>query len=65
VTTASSGKIRRAFEEFAEDLRHQYAVGYKSSDPARDGSWRALAVDVPGRDVTVRTRAGYYAPRAR
>jgi VWFA-related protein len=65
VFTASSGRIRRAFEEFAADLRHQYSIGFNSTDPARDGRWRELTVDVPGRDVTVRTRTGYYAPRAR
>jgi len=62
VITSSTGKIRRAFEQFANDLRHQYSIAYTSSDVRRDGKWRKLKVETPGRELTVVTRKGYFAP---
>jgi Ca-activated chloride channel family protein len=54
--------------QIAHDIRNQYTIGYYSTNTARDGSFRALQVQVtPPRNVgklTVRTRTGYYAPRA-
>jgi len=49
----------------ARELRTQYAIGYYPSDPERDGSWRAVRVEVtPDRErgpLLARTRTGYYA----
>jgi VWFA-related protein len=59
-----SNNLRRAFNEIAEDLRHQYSIAYDSTDPSRDGKWRSLEVTVPGRKLEVVTRTGYYAPKA-
>lgn len=51
----------------AQELRAQYAIGYYPSRPERDGSWRAVRVEVlPDKErgpLTARTRAGYYALR--
>jgi len=56
-----TGTLRRAFEEIADRLRHQYAIAYSSDDDRRDGAWReiSLTVDRPG--VEIVTRRGYYA----
>ena len=50
------------YARIAEELKSQYAVGYISSQPARDGRWRKIEVKVRGRgDLQVRHRTGYYA----
>jgi Ca-activated chloride channel family protein len=51
-------------EGIARDIRHQYTIGYLPSNPARDGSYRAirLMAHTKGRDrLSVRTRSGYIA----
>lgn len=54
--------------QIAHDIRNQYTLAYYPTNVARDGSFRAVQVDVaPPRGVgklNVRTRTGYYAPRA-
>jgi VWFA-related protein len=53
-------ELSRAFESLLDELRHQYLLGYQSSNQAKDGTWREITVDVagPGR---VRARRGYRA----
>jgi VWFA-related protein len=51
-------------ERIAHDIRHQYTIGYVPSNPARDGTYRAIRVlaRANGHDrLSVRTRAGYIA----
>ena len=51
-------------ERIARDIRHQYTIGYVSSNPIRDGAYRAIRVVARGKDhdrLAVRTRAGYFA----
>jgi Ca-activated chloride channel family protein len=47
-------------------LRNQYLIGYRSTNPTRDGKWRDIrvAVNLPKGyvPVNVQTRRGYYAP---
>jgi Ca-activated chloride channel family protein len=52
--------------EVAHEIRHQYILGYTSSNEALDGTFRRIrvAVKAPG-DPIVRTRAGYYASTER
>lgn len=50
------------FRRIGEEVRTLYRLGYVSSDPRRDGSWRTVNVRVPAVAGRVRTRAGYYAP---
>ena len=47
----------------ARDLRSQYTIGYKPSNPRQNSNYRAIRVTAlaPGyRQLTVRTRSGYY-----
>ena len=51
------------YREIVTEVRHLYRLAYASNDTQLDGQWRTISVRVPSRDVHVRTRAGYYAPR--
>ena len=51
------------YDRVADELKHQYSIYYSSSNQRRDGAWRRILVSVPGRDVTVKAREGYYALR--
>jgi VWFA-related protein len=62
------GEVVAICERIARDIRHQYTFGYAPSNPARDGSYRAIRVlarsNGPGK-LSVRTRKGYIAgPKA-
>ena len=55
--------LDQVYGEIADELRHQYALYYTPTNPARDGRFRRISVEVPGRQLQVSTRIGYYAPR--
>jgi Ca-activated chloride channel homolog len=54
-----------AFEQIALELRHQYSVGYASTNLMSDGRWRRVKVKVTPPDdlprLIVRSREGYFA----
>ena len=62
VFSPSAGQLKRSFEAIANDLRHQYALAYRSDDKRHDGAWREIRVVVGRPGVLVTNRAGYYAP---
>jgi Ca-activated chloride channel homolog len=48
----------------ARDIRNQYAIGYKPTNPRANGGFRQIRVDVKAKGhgkMTVRTKSGYYA----
>lgn len=55
------GDLGAAFGEVLEELKHQYLIGYESTNTKKDGSWRRLSVAVPGERYRVRARQGYFA----
>lgn len=55
----SLGELLATYEDIAEELKSQYAIAYRPSDPAAPGEWREIAVEVDGADE-VRTKPGYY-----
>jgi Ca-activated chloride channel family protein len=61
-TPRSSKDLSGIYERILQELQAQYVLGYVSDDPARDGKFRRLKVDVPGKGLRVRHRAGYFAP---
>jgi Ca-activated chloride channel family protein len=72
LTRATGGRLYRpesfdalgsVYAEIADELRHQYALYYTPTNAARDGRFRRVRVELPGRDYEVSTRSGYYAPR--
>jgi Ca-activated chloride channel family protein len=52
-------KLDEAFGEIIKELSNQYLLGYVSKDGRRDGRWRAIKVELPGKSVRVRARQGY------
>lgn len=63
---AELSDVERIAHKVAYDIRHQYTIGYTPTNPALDGTYRAIkvTVDAPGRPVA-RTRSGYYATEDR
>jgi len=63
----SLDEVEPVCTQIAADIRNQYTLAYYPTNSARDGSFRAINVDIrPARGhgkLTVRTRSGYYAPR--
>jgi VWFA-related protein len=57
------GQLGDVYAEVNEELRNQYTLGYISSNPRKDGSYRHIEVIVDAPDVRVSARPGYYAPR--
>lgn len=57
-----SDQLDEPFAEILDELSNQYVISYESSNPKRDGAWREVKIDVPGKDYSVRARQGYRAP---
>jgi VWFA-related protein len=53
------------YKQIADELASQYALGYTSANPRRDGAWRRIVVQVSRPNITPRTKKGYYAPTVR
>jgi len=56
--------LAQSFENIANELRRQYNIFYRPEPLKTDGLYHAISVKVNGRkDLVVRARKGYYAPR--
>jgi VWFA-related protein len=55
--------ITRSFASIEEELRSQYDVSYKLSDFDADGRYHSIEITALKKDLQVRARRGYYAPR--
>ncbi len=64
VSTPGGRALGEAFTKIVEELSNQYTVGYRPSNRARDGRWRAIELKLSRGDLKVRTRTGYKAPKA-
>ena len=51
-----------AFQQVQNDTASYYVLGFHSSNPARDGSYRKLEIRLNRSDVKLSYRPGYYAP---
>jgi VWFA-related protein len=55
-------EVERITPQIAQEIRNQYSIGYQPTNPALDGTFRAIKVTVTGfGKPTVRARNGYYA----
>ncbi len=64
IEVSSEKKLEEAFDQISEELRSQYTIGYYPSNGERDGKFRKIKVETPGKDMKVLTRRGYYAPKS-
>src|SRR6266849_4886531 len=55
--------ITHSFAAIEDELRSQYDVSYKPSDFDADGRYRSIEITAVKKDLQVRARRGYYAPR--
>ncbi|HSS20132.1 MAG TPA: VWA domain-containing protein [Pyrinomonadaceae bacterium] len=53
--------LKDVYQQVIGDLGRIYSIGYRPSNSARDGKWRAVSVQVVDRqDVLARTKQGYF-----
>jgi Ca-activated chloride channel family protein len=57
--------LAKIYGDISDELSSQYTVGYTSRNPRRDGAWRRIVVRINGRQLTPRTKLGYFAPTGR
>jgi Ca-activated chloride channel family protein len=50
------------FREINQELRSQYNIGYLSTNPLRDGSYRKVEIKISEKGLKLAYRKGYYAP---
>lgn len=65
IATPGGTALREAFKSIVEELGTQYTIGYQPTNTAKDGKWRSILVKVNPSELTVRTRKGYHAPKAK
>lgn len=62
---SSLKELDGVYERVAAEIGGQYTLGYLSTNPAADGTWRKVEVRLARQGLKgarLRTRAGYYAP---
>ncbi len=57
-----SNDFAPAFAQVQRDTSAYYAIGFRSSNPARDGRYRKLTIKVNRPGIKLEYRPGYYAP---
>jgi VWFA-related protein len=57
-----SNDFAPAFAQVQKDTSAYYAIGFHSTNPARDGKYRKLTVKIDKPGIKLEYRAGYYAP---
>jgi len=55
--------IKNSFASIEDELRSQYIVSYHPADFEADGRYRPIEITALKKDLQVRARKGYYAPR--
>jgi Ca-activated chloride channel homolog len=65
VSTPGGAAMREAFEKIVEELGVQYTIGYAPANTKKDGKWRAVELRVARPNLTIRTRKGYNAEKAK
>ena len=56
-------ELKSVQEVLAADVQNRYLLSYTPTNQQADGAWRAIAVATTDGSMTVRARAGYYAPK--
>jgi VWFA-related protein len=53
--------LEEAFKDLQDEMRSQYALGYSSTNPKKDGAYRKIDIKMANKDMKVQARKGYYA----
>jgi Ca-activated chloride channel family protein len=57
-------ELDAAFREISQELRSQYNIVYSSNNPLRDGKYRKIEIKVGDKNLQLKYRKGYYAPKS-
>jgi len=60
--SSEASDLKKTFQLIAEELRHQYRLGFYPDSAKVDGQRHSLKVEVTARDAVVRARRSYQAP---
>ena len=63
IDVGSIKHLQEAFDQIAEELRDQYTLGYYPTNPAHDGKFRKIKVEMTDKELKALARRGYYAPK--
>ena len=55
-------QVADSLDSIRRELNEQYSIQYSPLDKKADGTYRAIRVAVKRKGLTVRARAGYFAP---
>jgi len=64
IEVSSEKRLNEAFDQISEELRSQYTIGYYPTNTAKNGQFRKVRVETPGKENKILTRKGYYAPKS-
>jgi VWFA-related protein len=62
-TVSKKNSLSDIFKEIQDELRNQYSIGYSSTSPNRDGTFRRLDIKTDDANNKVQARSGYYATK--
>ena len=65
IATSGGIEMRDAFKRIVEELGLQYTIAYQPLNTKKDGKWRAIELRVSRPNLSIRTRKGYNAPKAK
>ncbi len=65
ISSPGGAAMREAFRKIVEELGMQYTLAYQPTDLRKDGKWRAVELRVAKPNLTIRTRKGYNAQKAK
>lgn len=63
IATPGGLEMRAAFENIVKELGTQYTLGYYPLNTKKDGKWREISLKISDKNLNVRTREGYQAPK--
>ena len=55
--------LTQSFQDISAELRSQYSLAYRSTNTLRDGNFRTIRIELDRKNLKVKSRKGYYAPR--
>ena len=55
--------VARSFVAIQDELRSQYIISYKPAQFDADGRYRSIEISSLKKDLSIRARKGYFAPR--